>query len=43
LPSPSLGTLVFSYNPPGFTAGFAASLAALVILAGLLVAARRAT
>jgi len=36
---PGLGTLVFSYNPPGFTAGFAASLAALVILAGLLLAA----
>jgi hypothetical protein len=40
---PGLGTLVFSYNPPGFTAGFAASLAALVILTGLLLAARRAT
>ena len=36
---PGLGTLVFSYHPPGFTAGFAASLAALVILTGLLVAA----
>ena len=34
---PGLGTLVFSYNPPGFTAGFAASLAALVILTGLLL------
>ena len=40
---PGLGILVFSYNPPGFTAGFAASLAALVILTGLLLAARRAT
>jgi len=40
---PGLGTLVFSYHPPGFTAGFAASLAALVILTGLLLAARRAT
>ena len=36
---PGLGTLVFSYHPPGFTAGFAASLAALVILTGLLLAA----
>jgi hypothetical protein len=36
---PGLGTLVFRYNPPGFTAGFAASLAALVILTGLLLAA----
>ena len=32
---PGLGTLVFSYNPPGFTAGFAASLAAAsIIVAG---------
>ena len=36
---PGLGTLVFSYNAPDFTAGFAASLAALVILTGLLLAA----
>ncbi|HEY3952170.1 MAG TPA: hypothetical protein VGM53_02250, partial [Streptosporangiaceae bacterium] len=36
---PGLGTLVFTYHPPGFTAGLAASLAALVILTGLLLAA----
>jgi hypothetical protein len=38
---PGLGTLTFSYNPPGFTIGFAASLAAVVILTALLLAAAR--
>lgn len=36
---PGLGTLTFTYNPPGFLAGLAASLAALVILVALLLAA----
>ena len=35
---PGVGTLTFTYSPPGFTAGFALSLAALVILTALLLA-----